>query len=432
MTFNTNTIAQKLKSSEIDFKTLHKNYHSMLGLVRELIGVIPNCDRLLEIWSTGFRTYNLIVPNFLNLPFSLFGFSPSKKIIGLAMYASSRAAECYYCSAHTCSFALRRGVHPFSLVNSQVPEEIAVIEVAEALSKIPCSLSKQHCQTLLKYFSPADIEWIVLSIGMMGFLNKFMDAVGVDLEAKTLSEVEIFLRSTDWNDDKNIRADIDISNITSPPIDNFQTYLRVLKLVPSALSLEKTWTKGIPNRYPEAGKFLEQPTGYAFPLLGKLKHKRAIRALTTILRDNLEPKNSELGMTDKCLAGLVYANVIGNSSLAEEAHLLLAHFAPEMDRTQLATVVELACDRDLESSADIERADTKLSALPMFSRQTVTVLLLAKAASSSPAKINPHILTRINLGLNPASIVELMVWLSIQQLLHRISCFYRFYQCLEI
>ncbi|MEO1005243.1 MAG: hypothetical protein AAFW67_05190, partial [Cyanobacteria bacterium J06638_38] len=77
MTFKTNTIAQQLKSSEIDFETLHKNYHPMLGLVRELIGVVPNCDKLLEIWSPGFRTYNLIVPNFLNLPFSLFGFSPS-------------------------------------------------------------------------------------------------------------------------------------------------------------------------------------------------------------------------------------------------------------------------------------------------------------------------------------------------------------------
>ncbi|MGD1918260.1 MAG: hypothetical protein ACFCAD_04870 [Pleurocapsa sp.] len=71
MTAKTNTIAQLLKPSEIDFDTLHDSYDPMLGLVKELIGVVPNCDKLLEIWSPGFRTYNLIVPNLLNLPFSL-------------------------------------------------------------------------------------------------------------------------------------------------------------------------------------------------------------------------------------------------------------------------------------------------------------------------------------------------------------------------
>ena len=96
MMLKKNCIARQLKSSEVDFDTLHDNYHPMLGLVKELIGVVPNCDRLLEIWPTGFRTYNLIVPNFLNLPFSLFGFSPPKKLMGLAMYASSKAAKCYY------------------------------------------------------------------------------------------------------------------------------------------------------------------------------------------------------------------------------------------------------------------------------------------------------------------------------------------------
>lgn len=421
-----NTIAQQLKSSEIDFDTLHANYHPLLGIVRELIGVVPDCDKLLEIWPTGFRTYNLIVPNFLNLPFSLWG-GAVKKLMGLAMYASSRAAECYYCSSHTCTFALRRGVHPTSLVNSQIPEEIAVIELAQALSEIPCSLSPQHCQTLLKYLSPEDIEWIVLSVGMMGFLNKFMDAVGVDLEAKTLSEVGIFMGSkdTDWNHHKNLQQDLDLSDVPTPSVDNFQTYLRILKLVPSALILEKTWTKGVPDRYSEAGAFLEQRTGYSFPLLGKLKHKRVIRALTTVLRDNLDLETTELGITNKCLAGLVYASIVGNSTLVESASSLLAHFAPEIEPKKLATVIEFAHQPNLDNTVDLERAYTKLSVLPMFSEQTLAAIFLAKAASPSPAQINSHILERIDGCLSPASIIELMVWLSVQQLLHRLICFDR-------
>ena len=421
---NTNTIAQLLKSSEIDFKTLHDSYHPMLELVKELIGVVPNCDKLLEIWSTGFRTYNLIVPNLLNLPFSLWRFGAHKKLMGLAMYASSRAAECYYCSAHTCAFALRRGVNSVSLISSQVPQEIAVVEAARALAEIPCSLSAQQCETLRKYLSPEDIEWIVLSVGMMGFLNKFMDAVGVELEAKTISEVWMFLGAENGNSNKNVLENLDFSRIQTPPVDNFQTYLRVLKLAPFALSLEKTWTKGVPNRYLEAGAFLEERTGYSFPLLERLTHKRAIRALTTILRDNLNPDKSELGIANKCLAGLVYAIIVNNSTLAEEAYSLLAHFAPKIDRRSLATVVEFAHQPDLNNIADIEQAYNKLSLLPIFSEQTLATLFLAKAASSSPAKINTHIITRINGCLSPASIIELMVWLSIQQLMHRLNCFY--------
>ncbi len=97
----------------------------------------------------------------------------------------------------------------------------------------------------------------------------------------------------------------------------------------------------------------------------------------------------------------------------------------------MATVTEFAHQPDLEDTADIEfayskieRAYTELSLLPMFSEQTLAILFLAKAASSSPAKIDPHIIARIDSCLSPASIIELMVWLSIQQLMHRLHCFY--------
>jgi hypothetical protein len=99
------TLAWELRGATVDMTELDKTYKPMLKLVRELIGVVPNCDSFLEIWPAGFRTYNLLVPNLLNLPASLMGQGAPKDLVGLAMYVSSRAAECMYCSAHTCSFA---------------------------------------------------------------------------------------------------------------------------------------------------------------------------------------------------------------------------------------------------------------------------------------------------------------------------------------
>jgi hypothetical protein len=102
-------LVELLEKDAVPFETLHARYGSLLELVRRLIGVVPNCDPYLEIWPTAFRTYNVMVPNLLNLPFLVWGLGAPRSPLGLALYVSSRTAGCPYCSAHTCSFALRRG-----------------------------------------------------------------------------------------------------------------------------------------------------------------------------------------------------------------------------------------------------------------------------------------------------------------------------------
>src|SRR5687768_4957152 len=102
-------LIELLETDAVPFETLHTRYGSLLELVRRLLGVVPNCDPYLEIWPPAFRTYNVMVPNFLNLPFLIWGLGAPRSTVGLAMYVSSRAAGCAYCSAHSCSFALRRG-----------------------------------------------------------------------------------------------------------------------------------------------------------------------------------------------------------------------------------------------------------------------------------------------------------------------------------
>ncbi len=243
------TLAQQLKRSAVDFEALHGDYHPMLELVRILIGVIPNCDPLLEIWPTGFRTYDLLVPNCLNLPFSLFGLRAPKALIGLAMYTSSRVAACAYCSAHTCSFALRRGATPASLTGHRDLREEVVVAVAEGMSRIPSDLTASQCTALTEHFSPEDMEWSVLSVGLMGFLNKCMDALGVELEAESIADVGSLLTPTGWTPGKHAGEDVKMPNgPISPQTDNIGTYFRVLRQVPSAIRLEQNWTTEVPDQ----------------------------------------------------------------------------------------------------------------------------------------------------------------------------------------
>src|SRR5919206_731751 len=95
---------QLLRDSMVGWDVLDERYHALLQLVNRLLGVVPNCDRYLEIWPPAFRTYNVMVPNLLNLPVPVLRLGgPPPAVVRLAMYVASRTAGCSYCSAHSCS-----------------------------------------------------------------------------------------------------------------------------------------------------------------------------------------------------------------------------------------------------------------------------------------------------------------------------------------
>ncbi len=52
-------------------------------------------------------------------------------------------------------------------------------------------------------------------------------------------------------------------------------------------------------------------------------------------------------------------------------------------------------------------------------------LTLARAASYSPARIDTTTVAACrDGGLSPAAVVEVVTWLSVLQMLHRLTCFY--------
>ncbi len=375
-----------LEEEAVPFETLHERYGSLLELVRTLIGVVPNCDPYLEIWPPAFRTYNVMVPGFLNLPLSIWGLGAPPELLGLGMYVSSRVAECAYCSAHTCSFALRRGANP-SKIEKAVDEhdprfsakDRATISVARSLARVPTDITDEQRRTLRDELGETNAEWIVLGIGMMGFLNKFMDAVGVELEPETIAEVDGVIAPSGWKPGKHFA---DAVERTSPPrADGVLDKLGVLRLAPSAVSLDRKWTAGVPNCWPEVGDFLLRTTRHRWPVLSRLRHPSAIRALATMLRDNLDPRTSVIGIPKKLAAGAIYAEVAADESLAKQVE-------------QLGTA-----ERD----------------------EAVTAL--AKAIAPSPAIVDGAVVDACR-TLKPKEIVEVVTFVSLLQLVHRLEAYF--------
>jgi hypothetical protein len=133
--------------------------------------------------------------------------------------------------------------------------------------------------------------------------------------------------------------------------------------------------------------------------LAQLTHGRAVRALATILADNTDADRSSLGLRVKHLAGLVYATTVEDEALANSARILA--------RQAGATSAQLNGSRD------------------GIGRQAGAALVLTQAAASSPARVTPDLVATITAELAPPAIIELMVWLSVMQLLHRLHAFYR-------
>ena len=374
-----------LRQDAVPFPELHRRYGALLELVRKLLGVVPNCDPYLEIWPPAFRTYNVMVPNLINLPWLLWGLGAPRSTIGLAMYVSSRAADCMYCSAHTCTFALRRGATVDQLASALERDpalgeaDRAAVRVARMMAVVPATVDAGACADLRRHFSASDAEWIVLSIAMMGWLNKTMDALGVPLEEDTVAEVGGVIERSGWTPGQHLQGTV--AATAAPRADSLLKRLSVIRHAPRAIQLDNAWTRGVPDRWPAVGEYLTQKTGHRFPVLSRLRHRRSIRAIATMIQQNF-CGDSVIGHDQKRAAGLIYAHVVGNAALGDELRAAGA------------------------------------AALPDSAAQR-----LARAISPSPARVDERAMQAAR-SIPPAGIVELVSFIALLQLLHRLSSFY--------
>ncbi len=428
------TLAQAIESEWVSTEQLDDDYRPVLRMVRELIGVIPNCNPILEIWPTGFRTFNLLVPNLLNLPSALIGQGAPKDLVGIAMYASSNAAGCPYCTAHHCSFAIRRGADRQAVLGQRSPAEAAVADLAEAMAVVPHRVTADHITAIEAHLSDQDVQWIVLAVGLGGFLNKFMDAMGIQLEDDTVADVQALLRPTGWDPTRHLWSSeedagqdpgdgrplaaanpawTELDRSDEIPVDSIATYLRIFRQTPGAVRLEKAWTRGVSGRIGPVLLMLEQEIGYAFPVLAAIRSPKAVKAIATALRDNLDAQGSAIGLQAKLLAGMVYAGTVNNKLLMDELAMVINTLIPGVDARMVAATRRFA-ESPITSAHVPEGLSTKEAA----------ALLLAKAASASPAEVSEITIATVSPSLEADEIVEVVVWLSLLQTLARLYSFF--------
>lgn len=112
----------------------------------------------------------------------------TKQLIALA---SSLSSGCKYCQSHTSHGAERAGVSVEKILsildyeNSDhfSKKEKCVLDLAFASGKVPNEAKKKHFDNLKNHFNSSQITIIVSVISLFGFLNRWNDTFGTQIES---------------------------------------------------------------------------------------------------------------------------------------------------------------------------------------------------------------------------------------------------------
>lgn len=421
-------IEDVLSSKAVSFQELEKNYKPLLMMVRSLIGVVPNCDKTLEIFPPAFITYNLIVPNCLNIPHLLLGWSAPSDLIGLSLYYASKSYNCSYCMMHTCNFAMRRGVQTDVLKRTTQlsSKESAVINFATNLSSSPPTLTQNDRQALNDVLSPANVEWVFLGATMMSYLATFMASIGISMEKDAVEEGQDILNADGWTEGKHkiIPAEAEFQKVigTPPKSDGWLSTIALIRYIPFCIRYDSNHTAKIPSTWPMIQELLQNTIGYDFDVLGNLMHSRVVRGVAETIRRNLDVDICGIDIGWKKLIGLLYATVHGNVIMKNGFKQAIHNLDPNSkDFINIVDAfAEEETDFDVEYKQNVQHSVLKSSILP---DELCRILFIAKAASHIPARTT-RIIVDMTRSMEASDIVELLNWVSVLSFLNKFYIYY--------
>jgi uncharacterized peroxidase-related enzyme len=134
--------------------------------------------------------------------------SALKRLIG---YISSNVAGCRYCQAHTIRAAERYGAEADKMSNiwefrthpAFSEAERVALEFAFASSTIPNTVDDTIANNLRMHWNEGEIVEILGVIALFGYLNRWNDSMGTELETEAIESGNTYLKHKDWTPGKH-------------------------------------------------------------------------------------------------------------------------------------------------------------------------------------------------------------------------------------
>jgi uncharacterized peroxidase-related enzyme len=178
-----------------------KNFQELVTFFNETLGFCPNSVKTMyhrpQIAYAFIELNKAVMENKGNVSSSL------KRLIG---YISSNAAGCRYCQAHTIRAAERYGAEQEKMENiwdfrthkAFSEAERVALEFALLSSTIPNAVDDEIAERLRKYWNEGEIVEILGVISLFGFLNRWNDSMGTEIEEGAVDSGNKFLKKKGW------------------------------------------------------------------------------------------------------------------------------------------------------------------------------------------------------------------------------------------
>lgn len=175
-------------------------FEAEISFIRSRLGFVPNSMLIMARRPDILRAFSALLRTIVG-PGKL---RPDLK--QLVAYIASTAAGCRYCEAHTASTAARMGIPLEKLEAAWLFEtdsrfdaaERAALRLAKDAGSVPNRTTPAHFVQLRLHFSEDEIVEMVAMISMFGFLNRWNDTMGTQLEEGPLSFASEHLKDRGW------------------------------------------------------------------------------------------------------------------------------------------------------------------------------------------------------------------------------------------
>jgi uncharacterized peroxidase-related enzyme len=129
----------------------------------------------------------------------------------LIAYISSNAAGCRYCQAHAIRAAERYGAEQAKLENiweykthpAFSEAERAALDFAFSASVIPNAVDDTVAENLRQYWNEGEIVEITGVVALFGYLNRWNDSMGTEMESGAIESGEKYLSPKGWSPGKH-------------------------------------------------------------------------------------------------------------------------------------------------------------------------------------------------------------------------------------
>ena len=126
-------------------------------------------------------------------------------------YLSSMTTGCRYCEAHAIRAAERYGspqdrlnhIWEYQTYGAFTDAERAVFDLAIAASSVPNAVTDEISENIRKYWDDGEIVEILGVIALFGYLNRWNDSMGTQLEEPAAADGKQYLEKNGWHRGKH-------------------------------------------------------------------------------------------------------------------------------------------------------------------------------------------------------------------------------------